>query len=384
MTITGNAGDWSEMYVFLKLLSDRILRRADENLEPKSGICYEIRKIIRKENADTIDYVVNDKEGTIDIVSKGNTLARFKFERFTEEANYLFGEVRAVKGGTYSFDRTEKFMDDIHCAKLKAPSKDKTDINMVAYDSEIREETSLGFSIKSYVKGAPTLLNASTSTNLIFEIDGMNNDDMKFVNGLVKATNTVFGGNAKEKIDIAGRMKFLRDKGYTLRYIGTESKTFRNNMMMTDADIPVIVGAMLIEFYMNGISNVTDLIEAVAKKNPLGHDIPDRRSYYSHKVKRFLTDIATGMVPDTDWTGTEKANGGYIIVKESWEVVCYHIYHRNDFEDYLMHNTCLDKPSAPRHHYISIDNTVDGKYRIKLNLQIRFKKAKSGHTLRKC
>jgi hypothetical protein len=378
MTISGNAGEWSEIYVFLKLLSDRVLRRADENLEPKDGIGYEIRKIIRKENVNMIEYVVNEKDGVIDIVSNGNTLAQFKFEKFTEEADYLFKEVRVVKGRTYSFDRTERFMKEIFCEKLKAPSKDKTDISMVAYDSEIREEASLGFSIKSYVRSAPTLLNASMNTNLIFEIDDMNDDDMKIVNRMVKATNVVLDENVKERTDIMGRMKFLKDKGYMLRYVGTESKTFRNNMMMTDADIPVIVGAMLVEFYMNGVNNVTDLIEAIAKKNPLGHDISDRRSYYSHKMKRFLTDIATGMVPDTEWTGTEKANGGYIIVKESGETVCYHVYHRNDFEDYLMRNTCLDKPSASRHQYASIDNTVDGKYRMKLNLQIRFKQAKSG------
>ena len=63
------------------------------------------------------------------------------------------------------------------------------------------------------------------------------------------------------------------------------------------------------------------------------------------------------------------AQAGYFL--EDGEVLCYHLYNRNDFEDYLLNNTRFDRGSATRHEYASIYKE-DGKYYIPLNLQIRF------------
>ena len=41
--LTGNKGEWSEIYVFLKLLADGKLYSADENLEIIENIYYEIK-----------------------------------------------------------------------------------------------------------------------------------------------------------------------------------------------------------------------------------------------------------------------------------------------------------------------------------------------------
>ena len=79
------------------------------------------------------------------------------------------------------------------------------------------------------------------------------------------------------------------------------------------------------------------------------------------------------MKPATPWDGLDNATGGYIIVKEDGEVLCYHVYNRNDFEDYLFKNTKLDTPSTTRNGFSEIYKGVDGKYYVKLNLQIRFK-----------
>lgn len=47
------------------------------------------------------------------------------------------------------------------------------------------------------------------------------------------------------------------------------------------------------------------------------------------------------MTPERHWEGEEDANGGYIVVKQDGSVVCYHIYNRTDFEQYLYDYTCL-------------------------------------------
>ena len=45
----GNIGDWSEVYVFLKLLSEGKLNAADSNLNAIPNVYYPIIKIIREE-----------------------------------------------------------------------------------------------------------------------------------------------------------------------------------------------------------------------------------------------------------------------------------------------------------------------------------------------
>jgi hypothetical protein len=88
-------------------------------------------------------------------------------------------------------------------------------------------------------------------------------------------------------------------------------------------------------------------------------------------MKNFLCAIALGMVPNAEWNGTDKARGGYIIVKESGEVVCYHLYNRDEFMEYLYRNTKLDSPGTSRHGY-GVIYEEDGLKKIKYNLQIRF------------
>ncbi|MCB0745699.1 MAG: HpaII family restriction endonuclease, partial [Ignavibacteriae bacterium] len=95
--------------------------------------------------------------------------------------------------------------------------------------------------------------------------------------------------------------------------------------------------------------------------------------FYEYKIKRFLTDVALGMMPSKVWTGKYDATGGYLIVKENGDVLCYHIYNRNEFEDYLLNNTKLDTASSSRHGFGEIYEN-SGELYFNLNLQIRFKK----------
>ena len=79
------------------------------------------------------------------------------------------------------------------------------------------------------------------------------------------------------------------------------------------------------------------------------------------------------MTPEReDWEGAEDANGGYITVKRDGSVVCYHLYNRTEFEDYLYEYTKFERASTSKMHYLEVYKEND-EYRIKLNLQIRFK-----------
>ena len=77
------------------------------------------------------------------------------------------------------------------------------------------------------------------------------------------------------------------------------------------------------------------------------------------------------MLPGTVWTGKADATGGYIVVKEDGDVLCYHLYNRNEFEDYLLNNTRFERASASRHDFAKVYK-INNDYFINLNLQIRF------------
>lgn len=93
---------------------------------------------------------------------------------------------------------------------------------------------------------------------------------------------------------------------------------------------------------------------------------------YEYKFKKFLCAAALGMTPERHWEGEEDANGGYIVVKQDGSVVCYHIYNRTDFEQYLYDYTCFDSPSTTRYEYAQVYNE-NNVYKIKFNLQVRFR-----------
>lgn len=78
------------------------------------------------------------------------------------------------------------------------------------------------------------------------------------------------------------------------------------------------------------------------------------------------------MMPSKVWTGELDATGGYLVVKENGELLCYHIYNRNEFEDYLFANTKLETASSTRHEFGKVYEENEQLY-FKLNLQIRFK-----------
>ena len=63
--------------------------------------------------------------------------------------------------------------------------------------------------------------------------------------------------------------------------------------------------------------------------------------------------------------------GGYIIVKEDGEIICFHLFNEAIFRDYLLSNLKLETPSSTRHKYGAIFKEA-GKNKISLNLQIRF------------
>lgn len=163
----------------------------------------------------------------------------------------------------------------------------------------------------------------------------------------------------------------LAQNNCDISYHSMENDVFESNLQLIDGDLPKICGYMLKEYYSSGINTVKSSLESLSVHNPIGYDLSKGHPFYEYKFKKFLAECALGMLPSKVWDGTADATGGYIIVREDGEVLCYHLFNRNEFETYLINNTKFETASTSRHEFGSIykDN---GKYYIKLNLQVRF------------
>ena len=354
-----NKGEWSEVYTFLKLLADGKLYAADADLNKISEIYYPILQILRDENGANLIF---DRQSEIKIVDvSGKELLCVPLHDFKNKSSELLAEIKNAKAASFEVPLIENFMRSIHVKQLKAKSQEKRDITIVVHDIFTGYNPTLGFSIKSKLGGASTLLNASGATNFIFKLTRpLSEEQTAEVNGI------------DSKTKIRDRILKIESFGSSLEFYKMQSENFERNLVMIDSKFPEILSQVLKNFYKGEANTISDAVEKLNIINPLGYDVSSNHPFYAYKIKNFLTDCALGMTPATLWTGKYDANGGYIIVKEDGEILCYHIYNRNEFQEYLFSNTKLETPSSTKHGFATVYEE-DGTNYFKLNLQIRFK-----------
>ena len=359
--ISGNKGEWSEIYVLFKLLADGKIYAADSELNKLHDIYFPIIKIIREEiSGELTEYKTGN---IIDIFINGKKIKSVEKSEFKKESKQLLEEISDAKGSAFRIEKTENFMKGISCYKLSAPARDKSDITMKIVDINTGYSPIVGFSIKSELGSSPTLLNAGKTTNFIYKI--IHNNPF-----LVNETNEIYiVAKDKKHTDVKGRIKRIIEDNGQLKYIGMQNKIFSDNLVLIDSSMDKIISETILYFYKEGISNCQDMVNKLEIENPMNYG---NVNAYRYKFKKFLTAIALGMKPATIWDGIDDANGGYIIVTKQGDILAYHIYNRNYFEEYLLNNTKYETASTSRHGFGEV-YSEGGEDFIKLNLQIRFR-----------
>jgi type II restriction enzyme len=355
--ITGNKGEWSEIYTLLKLIGDKRVFAGDGKLNKIDNLFYPIVEILRKEQTADCRYLL--QETNVVVYKNEKEFCKLKLSCFQEQATHLFLAIQK-SSSAFSVPQTENFMHSIGCEKLKAASADKADIRMFIYDLRTQMKPLLGFSIKSRLGDPSTLLNASSATNIRYIISNahLGGEDIERINSI------------STKSKIKDRISEIERIGGQLKYADFENAVFENNLILIDSRLPEIVAEILKMYYCEGKISMSEIVAELANRNPLDYN-GQLHPFYRYKIGRFLTDVALGMVPATVWNGSYDATGGYLVVKEDGDILCYHIYDRKDFEDYLIENTKLETPSTRKHNFGVIE-FAGGKHYFKLNLQIRF------------
>lgn len=352
--ITGNKGEWSELYVLLKLLADGILYSADENAQLITDAYLPIESIFRNEDLGRVIYDIPSDDPDIHLYINDVPICTIPRTQLANDAKTIFSGITNSHGNSFEIRGARSIMDRLHTTRLKAANTTKADIEMRVTDSRTGLSLPCGFSIKSELGHSPTLLNASRATNFVFEVIGLKTPSIDDVNRI--------DGSGK----IIKRMEYIYGNGGQLRFLHAENTTFSDNLTYIGDNMELLLAYALEYSYRTNICSCVDIVDYLSIANPLGYRNTD---LYAYRMKKFLCAIALGMMPATPWNGLDEATGGYIIVRSDGNVVAYHIYHRDNFEEYLLRNTRFERGSSTRHGFASLYRS-NGKLLFNLNLQL--------------
>ncbi|MDO4771187.1 HpaII family restriction endonuclease [Porphyromonas sp.] len=359
MALKGNKGELSELYTFFKLLGDGRLHCGDGELNRYDDRYYPILKIFRDDAIDRNTYEIQSTESSILVTGKNipDTFPPIPQKDFRQAAETL---IKYIKDKEQNADMShlESFMEIIDIHDIKSKSSDKADIRIVIHNLNTGSKPELGYSIKSRLGAASTLINSNgDGTNFIFRVQGITTEQVKTFNTFDRF---------KKKFD------YLESIRASIAYYRTANRVLHNNLTLLDLGIEKVIAESLRYYYSGKGRDLDEITKHITVADPLNISGDTDQPMYAYKVKQFLLAFALGMTCSKPWYGNFHANGGYIVVKEDGDIVCYHFFDRNDLEDYLFSNTRFETPSISRHDFGKIYQE-DGEFFLKLNLQIRFK-----------
>ena len=371
MSISANRGEHSELLAFLRILHEGRAQVADKFGEPREA-WLKVSGIKRPSDPDRRYLIEGDQVMVIN--SAGAEIARASRASVGILADKLFLQIKESQGASFVCPAGDEAFLRLKLEGVKAGSAAKADllIEVVSpvFDAEV---LSLGFSVKSELGGLPTLLNAG-ATQFEYRIEGCSADDALAVQEAAPRN--------KDK-DYPGPMRLMPALAVSNARVVFESvvdPVFEQNLKMIDTSFPRILADTLMHAYLDGELALKDAVRSPALLDELSKalslPLPMVERIVKHKIKELLRQSALGMNPGRQWEGQVEAHGGWIIVKENGQIVCFHVVNDDDFREYLLQGTKFDTPSMTRNRAGYVYRQGDeSTARLRLSLQVRFSKS---------
>ncbi|MDH7444944.1 HpaII family restriction endonuclease [Aquimarina sp. 2201CG14-23] len=356
----GNRGEWSELYVFFKLLAEGKLFSADENLE-KTESFVQLLSIYRKDAGKNLNFkIASDQHIHIIDANTEQILLSFPQSKAKLIANNLVSQITGKTGISKELIASIK---ELFITQVADKSLGKGDINVRVYDPIHAISSDQEFSIKSFLGSDPTLFNANKTTNITYRIIDANNlpisdEDLKEVNGITTGHKYI------------KRISKLTELGYKVVFDSYDDNTFKLNLQVIDSDLPEIIAHIVKDKYVSSIVKINEVIVKIREDNPMNYDLSQGHKFYEYRLVNFLVEAALGMTSKSVWSGKYDIVGGIIIIKPNSEMLCYHLIDFNKFKQYLKNSSRLDNPSGSKMGYGTVYKNYNGSF-IKLNFQIK-------------
>jgi len=342
--ITANKGEWAEFYVLLKLLIEKGFNGVDSDLEQIPDLFFSVIQIYG--NDDNLIYELSDQNKIL-ITSSGNSkLIDNKVVK--ERLGSILNTIVNTEKRTFAIPEAEELMQEILCTKIKSNSSEKGDIRLIFEEPQTKQILTDYFSIKSFLAGKPTLLNASTHTIFTYKVTDLSSEQIAEINNIFNSTGS---------IDLTKRIEKIYEYGGRLEFYDIASDTMEKNLKKIDSLFPFEIARMLRDSYIYRTKKILELTK--------GSEVED----INRKVGAFLEATLKGMMPGIEWDLLNIANG-LILVINGGELVGFHLCNKRELVEYLVKNSYLDTPSTSRHKIGKIYSSQE-KYLFDLSLQIR-------------
>ena len=338
-----NRGEWTEAYVFLRLLGEGRIYGASAELIRDEKTYIDIVNIIRDEPNAYFKFERFIENETAKVRAFGEDNVIFKIitaPELNEKATFLYNEIMSSSGGRRKLKVPviQEYLEELKFSSPKANLSDKAceeygakaDIIITAQNSLDNSTSTEGFSIKSHLGSNPTLFNCSQTSGFVYSIPGCDVAGMHRINAL---------DSFRAMID------YIKDN-YSLEYAGCRNPIFEQNIGIVDSRMDEILNeAMLILLGYYGDNISTDLptvCKKLIERNPIKRI--NASEFYSAKIKDFLFASFAGMTASRPWSGRKKLAGGYIDVSQNGDLLYYRAISDDIFANYLFQNTKVDLP----------------------------------------
>lgn len=335
-----NRGEWTEAYVFMRLLGDGRIYGASSVLTKDESTYIDIINIIRDEPDKMLIFerFVDANIAYIKASKDGESIKVFTAPEFSEYAQVLYDNIKTLTANRVtSVVEVQNYLESLGIDSPKANLSDsakekygaKTDVIITSEDSLDHSKTTEGFSVKSHIGSPATLFNCSQTSGFRFEVIGCDEKGMHEINA-----NDTF----------LSIIKLIKEK-FSLKYVGCRNEAFEQNIGIVDSRMEEVLStAVLAQAYYYGVcgSNVKDVCNKVVELNPI--NVRNPKMFYPAKFKDFLFDSFAGMTASSLWNGRKRLAGGYIDVSRNGEMLYYRAMSDDIFGNYLFENTYFDRP----------------------------------------
>ena len=238
-----------------------------------------------------------------------------------------------------------------------SPVKNDDTLSAVCHKIEL-----LGFSIKTKFAQNPTLFNAGSSSQFLYKLSGCNDEMMTEFNAIADDK----GGRAWSKC-----RDYLAEHSISMEFAHTQNPIYNDNLSLIRESMPIILAWCFKDRLIdsNGNYEVMETVNRMIEANPLG--VTNPAIFYEKTIKDFLIAGFTGMTASHKWDGKEQVVGGYIVVMDDGDVICYHSNDRESFRDYLYKNTHFEYVATDKYKWSRIIR-IDNDYYLPLNASVRF------------
>lgn len=346
MVIKRNKGELSEIYALCKVIYEQKIYYGNLNTQlsddyisvlklhtNKSDIELHRSEIIIHQNGEQENILLSDL---------------IKVDELTQ----ILDDIKKGKS-TFSSQTLDNKVALLGLEKSKGTSYEKGDIAL-SFDENGQIFENQNASIKSFLGGSPTLINASQATNFIYRIEDFSAENMNIVNCI------------DTRAKIKDRLQKIVDLGGHLVFKNCENPIYESTLRKVDSCMPEILANALLAFFQKQIGN--RLADYPTQKM----DNREQQNQVHCRLKDFIKSSILGIFPTVEWNGNLTANS-VLLVNEMGELLFYHTNKDSILKDFFYQHTFFDTPSSSRHRF-GLVYQENGEFYFKLNLQLRLAK----------